>query len=167
MSKSEPTANTAYIALGSNLGDRHAMIRSALTSLRATPGVEVIAVSRIIETAPVGGPGQGAYLNAAAELRTTLSPRDLLNTCLSIERAHGRDRASAQHWGPRVLDIDLLLYGGRIIDEPGLCVPHPRMLERRFVLAPLAEIAPAAMHPIEGLTIESLLDRLGSRGGME
>src|SRR5687768_654753 len=137
----------AYIALGSNLGDRHANIRSALIQLDATSGIEAIKISSIIETAPVGPPGQGPYLNAAARLVTTLTPQQLLQRFLEIEAAHGRDRTKQLRWGARQLDLDLLLYGDQIIDEPGLRVPHPCMTERSFVLIPLAEIAPDVIHP--------------------
>lgn len=154
------SASTAYIALGSNLGDRRAIIESALARLREHPAIDVCAVSSIIETDPFGAPGQNKYLNAAAELRTNLSPRELLNTCLAIEAAHGRTRTAEQRWGPRLLDIDILLYSDRVIDEPGLHIPHPRMAERRFVLEPLAEIAPRVMHPVLAGTIECLRDRL-------
>jgi 2-amino-4-hydroxy-6-hydroxymethyldihydropteridine diphosphokinase len=154
----QPAAHTdVYIALGSNLGDRMAHLNGAIKELRATAGIEVLAVSRIIETAPVGPPGQGPYLNAAAHLRTTLAPRGLLNACLAIEAGHGRRRSEAQRWGARQLDIDLLLYGDQVIDEPGMRVPHPRMLERDFVMIPLVEIAPDFVHPALGIRLQSLL----------
>lgn len=130
----------AYLGLGSNLGDREAMLRAAIAALDATPGVRVTAVSSLYETPPWGPVPQGPYLNACVALDTTLSPRELLRLCLAIERDHGRERAV--RWGPRTLDIDLLLYGDETIDEEGLMVPHPRMTERAFVLVPLAEIAP-------------------------
>lgn len=150
------TATTAYIALGSNAGDRRAALDSALAALRGARGVTVIAVSPYVETEPVGPP-QPRYLNAAAELRTTLDPRALLDLLLSVEARHGRNRRAETRWGPRRLDLDLLLYGERVIDEPGLAVPHPRMHERRFVLEPLAQIAPHARHPARGRTVEWLL----------
>jgi 2-amino-4-hydroxy-6-hydroxymethyldihydropteridine diphosphokinase len=147
---------TAYIALGSNLGDRHAMIQRALDALRSHAEIAVIKVSDIIETEPVGPPEQSRYLNAAAELRTSLSPRGLLEACLKIERDLGRDRTLAARWGPRVIDIDLLLYSDLQMDESGLKIPHPAMHEREFVLVPLAQIAPTVLHPVMGVTIESL-----------
>jgi 2-amino-4-hydroxy-6-hydroxymethyldihydropteridine diphosphokinase len=150
----------AYIALGSNVGDRRAHLRFAIASLEAMPQIEVAALSRIIETDPIGPPGQGPYLNAVAKLVTTLSPRLLLDACLAIERARGRERRAASRWRARTLDIDLLLFCDRIIDEPGLQLPHPLMAERPFVLIPLAEIAPGATHPVLGKPIETLLRRL-------
>ncbi len=147
---------TAYLALGANLGDREANIRSAIQSLRATPCVQVGAISRIIETEPVGPAGQGSYLNAAMEVHTTLSAAELLERCMAIEAAHGRQRSRETRWGPRTLDIDLLLYGEQIIDLPGLRVPHPHMAQRAFVLGPLAEIAPQLVHPVLKMSIQCL-----------
>lgn len=129
-----------YLGLGSNLGDREAMLRAAISALAATPGVRVTAISSLYETPPWGPVPQGPYLNACIELDTTLSAREVLDLSLRIERDHGRERAI--RWGPRTLDIDVLLYGDAAIDEEGLIVPHPRMTERAFVLVPLAEIAP-------------------------
>jgi 2-amino-4-hydroxy-6-hydroxymethyldihydropteridine diphosphokinase len=151
---------TAYIALGANLGDRRRQLESALADLEAIEGVEVRAVSDFLETRPQGPVEQGPYLNAAAALGCAIEPRPLLDAMLAIEVAHGRDRAREQRWGPRTLDLDLLLYGDRVIDEPGLVVPHPRLHERPFVLVPLARIAPDAVHPRLGLTVRSLRDRL-------
>ena len=150
---------TAYIALGSNLGDRQAYLARALEALRQTPGIAVTRVSAFHETAPVGGPpGQPNYLNGAAEVVTDLEPRALLQTLLAIEADLGRVRR--EPLGPRTLDLDLLLYGDRIIHEPDLIVPHPRMHERTFVLQPLAEIAPQAVHPGLGATVAELLRQL-------
>ncbi len=151
----------AYIALGSNLGDRRGHLDAGLEQLGRSPGITVAAVSRFVETEPVGPPGQGPYLNAAARLRTSLVPADLLRAMLAVERDRGRDRSEGERWGPRTLDLDLLLYGDRILEEPGLEVPHPRMHERIFVLGPLAEVGPDAVHPVLGRTVRELLASVG------
>lgn len=134
-----------FVALGSNLGDRERHIRAALEELAEAGDVRVIRCSALHETEPVGGPaGQGPYLNAVAEVDTALPPRELLNRLLAVEARHGRRRA--ERCGSRTLDLDLLLYRERVIDEPELTVPHPRMWERAFVMEPLAEIrAPGAV----------------------
>jgi 2-amino-4-hydroxy-6-hydroxymethyldihydropteridine diphosphokinase len=134
----------AFVALGSNLGDRRAHLRAAVAGL-AEAG-RVAGVSPVYETAPVGGPaGQGPYLNAVVELETGWEPRALLGLAHRLEDEAGRVRA--ERWGPRTLDVDLLLVGDATIDEPDLTVPHPRMWERRFVLAPLADLAPDVVPP--------------------
>ena len=132
----------AYVGLGSNLGEREATLWKALEGLGATQGIEVLAVSSFRETDPVGVVDQPRFVNAAAALETSLSPRELLERLLDVERSLGRDRAVEERWGPRTLDLDLLLYGGESIDEPGLEVPHPRLTERAFVLEPLLELDP-------------------------
>jgi len=142
-----------YLGLGSNLGDREAMLRAAISALAATPGVRVTAISSLYETPPWGPVPQGPYLNACIELDTTLPAREVLDLSLRIERDHGRERAI--RWGPRTLDIDVLLYGDAAIDEEGLIVPHPRMTERAFVLVPLAEIAPGLT--VAGRSIDAIL----------
>lgn len=130
-----------FVALGSNLGDRAETIRSALRELGAHREVRVVRCSQLHESEAVGGPpGQGRYLNAAAELWTSLSPRALLEWLLEIERRHGRTRSVPN--APRTLDLDLLLFGEQEIDEPGLTLPHPRMWEREFVMVPLREVCP-------------------------
>ena len=151
----------AFVALGSNLGDRRAQLAGALRALRATPSVRVVAVSDWIETEPVGGPpGQDRYLNGVVELETSLAPGALLLRLLEIERAAGRVRIEGQRDGPRTLDLDLLLFGDRRVDEPGLLVPHPRLEERVFVLQPLAQIAPERELPGCRLSVRERLAQL-------
>ncbi len=148
----------AYVALGSNLGDRRAQLAAALEALRQTPGVRVLGVSAVYETEPVGPP-QGRYLNAAARLATSLSPRALLERLLAIEARAGRVRGSERN-APRTLDLDLLLYADRELREPDLELPHPRMAARPFVLEPLRELAPDLLHPVLGASIDELARRV-------
>lgn len=150
----------AAIALGSNLGDRAAAIHFAFDNLDSLPATRLIAASSIIETPPAGPILQGPYLNAAALIETTLPPCDLLDRLLEIERARGRQRSLEQRWGPRTLDLDLLLYGDHILDEPGLIIPHPRLHERSFVLIPLAQVAGDMLVPTLGKTVLELRDSL-------
>ena len=153
------TVNAA-IALGSNVGDRRGYLRAAIEALRADPDISVESVSDWHETSPVGGPpGQGKYLNGAAELRTSLSARQLLERLQAIEAAQGRDR-SGKRWGPRTLDLDLILFGDEEIEEPDLVVPHPRAKERIFVLKPLAQIAPERKLPGTDRTVQQRLREL-------
>src|SRR5918999_2392268 len=135
----------AYVGLGSNLGDRERHLRSALAALDA-PDVRVLAVSRFRETDPVGYVDQPRFLNAAALVETELSATELLERLLAVERSLGRERTGPRY-GPRTIDLDLLLYGDERIDQPGLTVPHPRLAERTFVLEPLAELDPALTLP--------------------
>ena len=148
----------AYIGLGSNLGDREATLRAALRELDARDLVRVLRASSFHETEPVGGPPQGAFINAAAELATPLPPEGLLELLHEVEDDFGRQREV--RWGPRTLDLDLLLYGDRVIDSPDLEVPHPRMHERQFVLAPLCELCPRRRHPRLGREMRELLREL-------
>ncbi|HEY3788119.1 MAG TPA: 2-amino-4-hydroxy-6-hydroxymethyldihydropteridine diphosphokinase [Urbifossiella sp.] len=147
----------AYIGLGSNLGNRWATIHAAIRRLRAEPGLRLIASSELHETIPLDCPtGSGDYLNAAVAVETDRSPHDLLKLLHGIERQFGRVRTGIN--SPRTLDLDLLLYGDRIINSPDLIIPHPRMQERSFVLVPLVEIAPEAVHPLQAKTVQQLLE---------
>jgi len=137
----------AYVGLGTNLGDREALLRNAVTLLRER--VDVRAVSSVRETEPWGLVDQPAFLNAAVEVETELTPRELLDLLLDVERRLGRTR-DGPRYGPRTIDLDLLLYGEQVLDEPGLTVPHPRLHERRFALEPLAELAPDLVVPGRG-----------------
>jgi 2-amino-4-hydroxy-6-hydroxymethyldihydropteridine diphosphokinase len=145
----------AYVGLGANLGDRERTIRTAVHALGTEDGIEVVAVSTLRETEPVGVGEQPLYLNGVAALETALSAGQLLELLLAVEQRFGRVRVAGEH-APRTLDLDLLLYGHDEIDEPGLIVPHPRLHERRFVLEPLAELAPGLVVPGRG-DVESLL----------
>jgi 2-amino-4-hydroxy-6-hydroxymethyldihydropteridine diphosphokinase len=138
----------AYLALGSNLGDRAAYLQFAIDELAARDEVDVVAVSRVYETDPVGGPEQGAYLNAVIAVDTTLDPHALLHTAHDVEAAANRTRSV--HWGPRTLDVDVLLYDDVHIDDAVLTVPHPRMWERDFVLVPLRDVAPELVGQLTG-----------------
>jgi 2-amino-4-hydroxy-6-hydroxymethyldihydropteridine diphosphokinase len=144
-----------YVGLGANLGDRERTLCAAADALAAEEGIEIVSVSTLRETEPVGVGEQPRFLNGAAELETTLTARELLDRLLVVEQRFGRVRIPGEH-GPRTLDLDLLLYGDEVIDEPGLTVPHPRLHERRFVLEPLAELAPGLVVPGRG-DMESLL----------
>ena len=145
----------AFVGIGSNLGDRERQIREALDLLAREPEIDVVAVSALRETEPVGYLDQPRFLNGAAALETELSARELLARLLEIERRLGRVRGEGPRFGPRTIDLDLLLYGDQSIDEPGLQIPHPRLAERRFVLEPLAELEPSlevpGAGPIQGL----------------
>jgi 2-amino-4-hydroxy-6-hydroxymethyldihydropteridine diphosphokinase len=148
----------AYLGLGANLGDREQTLRRAVELLGEVPGVEVVTVSELRETDPVGVVDQPRFLNGVAETETDLTPRELLETLLRVERDLGRLRGGVR-WGPRTVDLDLLVFGDEEVDEPGLHVPHPRLHERRFVLEPLAELDPHLVIPGRG-TVSDLLAQL-------
>ncbi len=140
----------AYVGLGANLGPREATILRAVDLIAAVPGVEVLELSSLTETEPVGVTGQPDFLNGVLALETSLPARELLDALLGVERELGRVREEGERWGPRVIDLDLLLYGDEVVDEPGLTVPHPRLHERRFALEPLAELEPDLEIPGRG-----------------
>ena len=142
----------AYVGLGSNLGDREQTIRAAIAAVQG-----VVAVSELRETDPVGVTEQPTFLNGAIAVETELSPRELLQSLLAVERELGRERG--ERWGPRTIDLDLLLYGTETVDEPGLTVPHPHLHERRFALEPLAELDPELVVPGRG-RVDELLAKL-------
>ena len=138
----------AYLGIGTNLGDRQANVKEALRKLDELPTINLVRVSSLYETAPVGLTDQPEFLNLVAAVRTSLAPPALLDALLNIENQMGRVRT--ERWGPRVIDLDLLLYGSEQVDLPQLTVPHPRLRERAFVLVPLAEIAPELRLPEDG-----------------
>jgi 2-amino-4-hydroxy-6-hydroxymethyldihydropteridine diphosphokinase len=144
----------AYVGLGANLGPREVTILRAVELLGATEGIEVLELSQLRETEPVGVTEQPSFLNGAVALETTLSPRELLDVLLSVERELGRVRG--ERWGPRTIDLDLLAYDGETVDEPGLRVPHPRLHERRFALEPLADLEPELEIPGLGNVSDAL-----------
>jgi 2-amino-4-hydroxy-6-hydroxymethyldihydropteridine diphosphokinase len=150
-----------FVGLGSNLGNREGTLRAAVGRLRSLPGTEVVQVSSLRDTEPVGHLEQPRFLNGVVELETALSAQELLDALLALERAFGRDRTGSPPHGPRTLDLDLLLYGAEQIDAPGLEVPHPRLHERGFVLEPLAELDPSLEVPGKG-PVQTLISRLDS-----
>lgn len=171
---SEPTTHTTrcLIALGSNLGDRLENLRAGIAGIKADAGIEIVAVSDLYETAPVGGPDdQGPYLNAALAADTALGAAEVLAVLHRIEAA--RDRERVVHWGPRTLDLDLLVHGDLVtatnsengVDTSALELPHPRMHERRFVMAPVCDIAPEFVHPVLRRTMRDLLADLPVESG--
>jgi 2-amino-4-hydroxy-6-hydroxymethyldihydropteridine diphosphokinase len=149
----------AYVAIGSNMGDRPANIASAVETMRWSAGITVQRVSRNLENPAIGGPdGSPPFLNAVVEIETSLGSHALLQRLLEIERRLGRERR--QKWEPRVIDLDIVLFGDQIISSRDLVIPHPLMHERRFVLEPLCEIAPDVVHPVLQMTAKGLLDNL-------
>lgn len=154
----------ACVGLGGNIGDVAAALREALAALDALPGTRLLRASRFYRTPAWGVEAQPDFINAVALLETTLAPRALLDGLLAIERAHGRERAAdGSRWGPRTLDLDLLLHGDAVIREPGLEVPHPHLHQRAFVLVPLAEVAPDAEVPGRG-RVDALLGAVDADG---
>ncbi|ANB18693.1 2-amino-4-hydroxy-6-hydroxymethyldihydropteridine diphosphokinase [Dokdonella koreensis] len=154
----------AWVGLGSNLADPVAQVRAGLDALAALPSTDVLARSRLYRTAPWGRTDQPVFVNAVARLSTALVPLDLLDALLGIERRHGRDRNSDLRWGPRTLDLDLLLYGDRRIEHARLTIPHPRLRERAFVLVPLAELDPELSIPGDG-RVQDLLAAVAEDAG--
>ena len=160
------TTTTAYLGLGANLGDRLGALRGARQALQKSPSVTVLASAPLYEAAAVGGPaGQPPFLNTVLKIDTVLSPERLLELCHAIEKDFGRQRQ--EHWGPRTLDIDLLLFGTLIRLERDLVLPHPRLQEREFVLAPLVDLAPDLTHPVVFLTVHELYLRLDASQGVQ
>ncbi|MBD1914168.1 MULTISPECIES: 2-amino-4-hydroxy-6-hydroxymethyldihydropteridine diphosphokinase [unclassified Leptolyngbya] len=159
--RSPVSLHRAAIALGSNLGDSHTILQSAIAVLDEIPGIQVNQISSFYRTAPLGPP-QPDYLNACVLVSTYLSPEALLETLLEIEAQFGRVRH--ERWGPRLLDLDLLLYDGSVVDSPDLQIPHPRMHERAFVLVPLAEIASDWIVPVWERTVNELLQAVDPGG---
>ena len=150
-------SKTAFVGIGSNLGDREQNLQQAIELLSKEEGIDVVAVSELRETEPVGPVAQGPFLNGAVRIETDLDPRELLERLLAIEQRLGRVRS--ERWGPRTIDLDLLVYGNEAVDGPGLTVPHPRLHERRFALEPLSDLAPSLEIPGKG-PISALLAEL-------
>lgn len=155
--------HTAYIALGSNMGDRENYLNQAVKALNAVRGCEVRQVSSFIETPPYGVTDQADFLNGCFELETLLTPRELLDELHRIEQEAGRERII--HWGPRTLDLDIILYDDLVVEEKDLCIPHVEMQKRKFVLEPLCQIAPYKRHPVYGKTVREMLEDLDFSDG--
>ncbi|MEQ9064114.1 MAG: 2-amino-4-hydroxy-6-hydroxymethyldihydropteridine diphosphokinase [Vicingaceae bacterium] len=156
-------SNDIYLSLGSNLGDRLENLQRATVAIGKSMG-NVIHVSSVFESAPWGVDNQADYLNLALMLHSDLEIDSLMSEIQKIERALGRDRK--EKWGPRTVDIDILLVGDQAIKKEGISIPHPEMINRRFVLQPLSEIAPKAIHPVENQTVEQLLDKCPDKGAV-
>lgn len=150
----------AWIGIGSNVGDRVGFCRRAVTELEIAPGIAVDAISSIYETSPVGGPPQRSFMNLVVRLETSLGPRELLEASQRIERRLGREESDIR-WGPRVVDLDVLLFGDEKVSEPDLEIPHPRLTERRFVLVPILEVDPEATDPWGARLADSLPEAEG------
>ncbi len=150
---------TCFLGLGSNLGDKHRHLQSVTDALSQDSGIQIVAESQRHETAPYGVTDQPAFLNSVLQIRTLYTPQELLERCQDLETASGRLRL--RRWGERTLDVDILLYGNRVMDTETLTVPHPELYKRRFVLLPLCELAPNLVHPQFHQSLSQLLDRLG------
>ena len=150
-------ATRVFIGLGSNVGDRAAHVEAALARLAAHAGIALVRTTELIETAPWGDIDQGAFFNAVAEVRTTMEPLELLHALQRMERELGR--TPSRRWGPREIDLDILLFGDRVVDDPHLVVPHPRLTERRFVLDQLLSLDAALVHPRLGVHLSSFIAR--------
>lgn len=159
---SEPGETAAFVGLGANLGDRESFCSRAVRMVHETDGCRVVCVSRLYRTEPVGVNGHDWYLNAVMEVQTTLPPQMLLERLFAVEAFVGRVRSGAVE--PRVIDLDLLMFGETVIKAPGLELPHPRMHLRRFVMVPMAEIAPGLVHPVLGATLEELIESCPEKG---
>ena len=146
-----------FLGLGSNQGDRLANLSRAVQRVGETAGIRVVQMATMYETRPMGGPPQEDFLNTVVEIETTLPPRELLSALKTVEVGLGRT-PSRERWGPRVIDLDLLLYDDRVVQEPDLVIPHALMHERRFVLEPLAQLAPDLVHPVLRQTVSALLN---------
>lgn len=156
--------NRAYISLGTNIGDRYQNLTNAITLLKESPDVELVSSSSVYETDPVGYTDQDPFLNMVIEVKTTLTPLELLDVCMNIESFLGRKRAIK--WGPRIIDLDILLYNQENIESEKLFIPHPRMCERLFVLIPLLEINSVIEMPGTGRLLQSYLDAIPDRKGV-
>ena len=154
-----------YVAFGANLGDREAAFAAAIEAIEKDPDLALVRASTALETNPIGPPGQDSYLNAVVELRVWIDPFELLARLHRIERLVGRDRRrETERWGPRRLDLDILIFGEQRIDSPQLVIPHPRAPERNFVMVPLAEIAPSLRHPLLGSRVAEIARSLPDPG---
>ncbi len=154
--------SVVYLSLGTNLGDRSAMLAKALATLDDMPAVRVVRSSPVYESEPWGLTEQPKFLNIVAEIETALAPLELLNALKDLEQRLGRQ--PARRWGPRCIDVDVILWGDTIMSTPELAIPHQRFRERAFVLTPLADLAPEAVDPETGSTIAALASRLGTAG---
>lgn len=156
-----PTPTRVYLGLGSNLGDRASALEQAIASIASAEDISLVASSPVYETPPMGPQNQGAYLNQAVVIETYLTAAALMASLQQIESSLGRaGREDREHWGPREIDIDLLLFGDQVIDVPGLSVPHPGIAERWFVLKPLFDLSPQLVHPVSKKTVARLLDEI-------